>query len=148
MKTKEGKFWREQTHFCSKFANANDGLTLFGILRFEGDSPNAKQSSVLEFFGDCEDEDGELVKRKKRYDITPEIAADIVDTMKALAPFEKDRPPEIARERFREAAGGFVVSLKHTPDKTFFALQHSADGWKFETEDRDGLFEAFCNAAR
>lgn len=145
---KEPKLWREQVHFTSRFINASDRLTLSGILRFDEDSPNAKRSCVLEFFGDCEDKSGELVKRIRRYDITPAIAADIVEAMQVLARFEHDRPPEISRERFRESAGEFLVSLKQTPDKTFFVLHSASGGWKFETDDRQGLFEAFCNAAR
>ena len=148
MKKKEPRFWRDQLHFLSDFKNGDDTLALYGVHHFEGGSPNAKQGAVLEFQGICEDADGKLVKRKKRYDITPEIAADIVDAIKTLAPFENDKPPQIGRERFRETASDFVVSLKQTPDKTYLTLQHPSDGWKFETEDRDGLFGAFCNAAR
>jgi hypothetical protein len=148
MKKREPKLWREQVQFCSRFINSNDRLTLSGILRFDEDSPNARPSCVLEFFGDCEDNDGKAVKRTKRYDITPAIAADIVEAMRVLARFASDRPPKIAQERFRETASEFLVSLKQTPDKTFFVLHHASVGWKFETEDREGLFEAFCNATR
>jgi hypothetical protein len=86
MKNEEPKFWREQTHSCSKFTNGNDALTRSGIFRFDGDSPNGKPRSVLEFCGECEDKDGRLVKRRKRYDITTEIATDIVKAMEAFAP--------------------------------------------------------------
>lgn len=145
---KEPKSWREQVRFRSTFTSSNDRLTLSGILRFDEGSPNPRPSCVLEFFGDCENEDGEMVKRKKRYEITPAIAATIVEAMQVLGRFENDRPPEILRERFIETAGGFVLSLKQTPEKVFFALQNTGDRWKFETDDRQGLFEAFCNAAR
>ena len=129
----EPKLWREQVRFRSEFVStgANDRLTLSGILRFDEGLPNAKPSCVLEFFGDCENEDGELVKRKRRYNITPAIAADIVDAMQVLARFENDRPPEIARERFREAAGGFVVSRNKRPTRHSRA-SIVAGGWKFE----------------
>lgn len=147
-KKKEPRFWREQLQFVSEFKNAGDALALYGILHSEGGSPNAKLRAVLEFRGTCEDPDGELVTRIKRYDIIPEVASDIVDAIKALAPFENDKPPKVGRERFRETTGEFVVSLRQTPDKTFLTLQHPADGWKFQTEDCDGFFDAFCNAAR
>jgi hypothetical protein len=145
---KEPKSWREQVRFRSTFTPSNDRLTVSGILRFDEDSPNPRPSCVLEFFGDCENEDGEMVKRKKRYDITPAIAATIVEAIHVLGRFENDRPPEILRERFIETAAGFVLLLKQTPEKVFFALQNIADRWKFETEKRNELFEAFCDAAR
>ncbi|HXL09736.1 MAG TPA: hypothetical protein VN966_05915 [Candidatus Bathyarchaeia archaeon] len=147
MKKQEVDFWHEELQFCSDFTNGNDKLTLFGAQHYERGSPNAKHRSVLEFFGDCAEEDGEIVKRKKRYDISPELSANIIEALKKFAPFEKDRPPKIGRERFRKAADGFVVSLKQTPAKTFFTLHRPDDGWKFETEDRDGLFGAFSDAA-
>lgn len=147
MKKQEVDFWHEEIRFRSDFTNGNDKLTLFGTQHYEGGSPNAKHRSVLEFFGDCEEEDGEIVKRRKHYDITPELAANIIEALKKFAPFEKERPPKIGRERFRKAADGFVVSLKQTPDKTCFTLKQPTDGWKFETEDRDGLFNAFSDAA-
>jgi hypothetical protein len=69
--------------------------------------------------------------------------------MKALAVHEEVRQrPEFRREYFRQLREGLTVSLKHSPEQSFFVLSHETDGWKFEAADRDGLFDAFCHAAR
>jgi hypothetical protein len=142
------KQWREQTHFCSQFSSGSDTLTITGIRRHEGDSPNGITTYTLEFFGECEDGDGELIKRRKRYNITGQKAAAIVDSFKALALHENEPPPKMSREYFAEAGHGFIVSLKRTPEKRLFVVRCHRDGWKVETEDRDSLFDAFCNAAQ
>ncbi len=148
MSENEPKRWREQTQFYSTFANGDSKLTLSDINRFDGGSLNPMPALVLEFVGECEDRDGALVRRKKRYNITPAIASDMVKAMENFGRFERDRPPNIVREHFQEVAGGFVVSLKRTPDKKFYVLHRPSDGWKFETEDDQRLFEAFCAAVR
>jgi hypothetical protein len=143
---REVKTWHEEVRSYAEFTDGNNKLILFSTLYYEGGSVNAKLRSVLEFTGVCETENGNLVVRRKRYDITPEIAATIAEGLQALEPYEKGRSPKIGRERFRVVEGGFVLSLKQTPDKTFFTLQQADDGWKFETEKRDEFFGAFSDA--
>jgi hypothetical protein len=149
MKKTERKIWRENTIFSSEFKDGTNCLRISVIHRYEGESPNANQHAFLEFFGDCEDGDGEIVKKRKKYEITQRTATEFVEAMEGLARYDQVRHrPEFAREYFRQLSEGFVVSLKHSTEPTFFVLSHEADGWKFEAADRNGLFDAFCNAAR
>src|SRR5580765_3141898 len=118
MKKTERKSWRENTIFRSEFKDSTNSLLISVIHRYEGESPNPNQLAFLEFFGDCEDTDGEIVKRRKKYEITQRTAAEIVEAMEGLARYEQVRQrPEFAREYFRQLSEGFVISLKHSAEQ-------------------------------
>jgi hypothetical protein len=60
-KEKTMEMWRDQVHIREVFANGDNTLTICGIYRFVGNNPNAAPRCELEYFGTCEDPDGEVV---------------------------------------------------------------------------------------
>jgi hypothetical protein len=89
--TSHHKIWREQTIFQTRFVDGSKSLTFTLVRRFLGDSPNATGIATLEFVGECETADGEIVNRVKRYDISGEIGTNLIQHLEDLSRFERER---------------------------------------------------------